>query len=179
MNINSLKIELDKKRWFDIVIKWQGNLPKNYTRLTKNRDISLLQCPINLYLDGKKILAKGLPEDDYTSDIMFFASIPHKKEFDLIKQKKEQYEVDMVDGFFRFYLKFRDNGENVSIKVEFVDYYDDVFIEMKTSDLFSQFDQMWTDLVDVLYEVYPKELVDREMNKIYQEVDERVARGEV
>lgn len=176
MNIKSLKIELDKedkKKESEKAIAYYN---------TNNQSITIkpyMSVAVNLYLNGKKVLAKGLSEDDYTSDVMFFASIPHKKEFNLIRQKKEQYEVDMVDGFFRFYLKFRDNGENVSVRVEFVDYYDDVFITMKTSDLFAQFDQMWIDLVDVLYQVYPKELVDREMNKIYEEIDERVARSEV
>lgn len=171
INVKSLRIQLDKK-----------NILENRKKFYKGGDFKILPqftVSLKLYLDNKEYKPFDSSGNLYSNDAMFFSSIPHKKEFDLIKQKKEQYEVDMLDGIFRLYLKFKNNTEDVDIKIDLFLEDEPSYITMKTSDLFAQFEQMWIDLVDVLYQVYPKELVDREMNKIYEEIDERVARGEV
>jgi len=170
-NVKSLKIELDKKR----SVEDRRKFYKGY----KFKILPQFTVPINLYLDNQKYFIPGDNTGTYTSDAMFFASIPNKRQFDLIKQKEEEYEVEMVDGNFRLYLTFRNNGEDVDIRIDLVFEGEPSYLTMKTSDLFTQFDQMWIDLVDVLYEVYPKDLVDQEMNKIYQQIDERIAKGNV
>ena len=141
----------------------------------KNRFL-ILTIPINLYINNEKYLPSK--PSQFSSEVMFFASVPNKREFGLIKQKR-QYEVEMVDGSFRLYLTFENNGEDVNVVVEFVNHDEPIKASLKSLDLFSQFDKMWIDLVNVLYQLYPKEFVDQEMYKIYQKIDDRVAKGQV
>jgi hypothetical protein len=174
-NIKSLKIELDKenkKKESEKSIAYHGN----------NKIFSIkpqFSVAINLYIDGKKYLPDHFPKNyPYTTDVMFFASIPNRRQFSLIKNKKKYY-LYLIESNFELDLTFRNNGEDVDVQIDLAFEDEPSYITMKTDDLFTQFEQMWVDLVEVLYEVYPKELVDKEMSKIYQQIDERVAKGKV
>lgn len=172
--IKNIKIELNK-------LKQISELKKSAKYHGTNQSLILkpqFSVFVNLYLNGKLYLPDHFPTDyTHTCTAMFFASIPNKREFELIKQKVGVYEVEMVDGNFRLYLTFENNGEDVKINIDFAFEDEEQYVTMKTSDLFAQFDQMWIDLVDALYDVYPKEIVDLEMNKIYNSIHERVSKG--
>ncbi len=169
MLLNNVKILLSKKEQISNLLKFK----KTHFILKPQ-----FSSPVELYLNNN-IYIPRLGNELYSNDCMFFASIPHKKQFDLIKQQPPEYEVEMVDGIFRLYLTFLEKDKSkVKVRLELALEDTEYEITMKTQDLFDQFNQMWIDLVDCLYQVYPKELVDQEMNKIYKQIDESVANGQ-
>jgi len=129
-------------------------------------DFQYLSVPIKLIVGGEVYMDKS---PTYTDRVMFFTSIPHKKEFVFIKEKND-YEMILVDGLYDIDLNFSNDNSNKTVRVTIkysLKAENDEFI-LNSTEFFFMIDQMWIDLVDVLYQVYPKELVDQEMDKIYK-----------